>query len=239
MTTCKNCNAEVNFNYCPDCGKPSNLKRIDRHYIMHEIEHVLHLERGILYSVRELLISPGRSVRHFITEDRSRLVKPVIFIIITSLVYSLLNHFFHIEDEYVEFNENQKTTTGLLFNWVQGHYGYANIIMGIFIAFWAKVFFRKYHYNLFEILILLCFVMGMGMLFMAVFAVIEGVAHLNVMSIAGYLVVIYSSWAIGQFFDGKKAGNYIKALASYILGMLSFLLLIVAAGSLIDAVIRH
>lgn len=239
MTTCKNCNAEVNLNYCSNCGRPSNLKRIDKHYITHEIEHVLHLERGILYSVKELLISPGRSVKHFITEDRSRLVKPVIFIIVTSLVYSLLNHFFHIEDEYLEFNEKQQSTTGLIFKWVQEHYGYANIIMGVFIAFWAKVFFRRYGYNLFEILILLCFVMGMGMLFMAVFAVIQGLSHINVMSIAGYMVVIYCSWAIGQFFDGRKASSYIKAFISYLLGMLSFMLVAVAAGSLIDIIIRH
>jgi len=34
--------------------------------------------------------------------------------------------------------------------------------MGIVIAMWSGLFFRKYGYNFYEILILLCFVMGMG-----------------------------------------------------------------------------
>src|SRR6478609_1967830 len=104
---CKNCKAQVASNYCPSCGQPANLKRIDGHYILHEIEHVLHFEKGILYTIRELLVRPGDNVRHFITENRSRLVKPVIFIIVTSLIYTLVSHYFHIDDGYVNFNEKK------------------------------------------------------------------------------------------------------------------------------------
>ena len=92
--TCKNCNTEVNSKFCPDCGQPKSLKRIHGHYIVHEIEHVLHFERGILYTVRELLTKPGESIRKYLSENRSRLIKPVIFIIVTSLIYTLTSHFF-------------------------------------------------------------------------------------------------------------------------------------------------
>ena len=98
---CKNCNAEINSPFCPECGQPETLKRIDRHYIMHEIQHVLHFERGILYTIRELFIRPGENIRKFISENRSRLVKPIIFIIVSSLIYTFINHYFHIEDQYI------------------------------------------------------------------------------------------------------------------------------------------
>ena len=147
-TNCKNCKTEVNFNYCHHCGQPVILKRINGHYIIHEVEHVLHFEKGILYTIRELLIRPGENVKQFISENRSRLVKPIIFIIITSLAYSLINHYFHLEDGYVNYSEQQQSTTGIFFKWVQAYYGYSNIIMGIFIAFWIKLFFRKYNYFL-------------------------------------------------------------------------------------------
>lgn len=239
MTNCKNCNAEINSNYCPNCGQPLSLKRIDGHYITHEIEHVLHFERGILYTIKALLIGPGQNVRHYITENRSRLVKPIIFIIITSLIYTLVNHFFHIEDEYVKFDETKKSATGIIFKWVQEHYGYANIIMGVFIAFWTKIFFRKYGYNFFEIFILLCFVMGMGMLIFAVFAVIQGIIHIALMQIAGQVGIVYCTWAIGQFFDKKKIFNYVKALVSYILGLITFVLLMLGVGTIIDLITKH
>lgn len=239
MTNCGNCKNLINENYCPNCGQPAKLKRIDRHYIIHEIEHILHFEKGILFTIRELLTNPGENVRHFISENRVRLVKPIIFIIITSLIYTLVNHFFHIEEGYVKFDETKQSATGIIFKWVQEHYGYSNIIMGVFIAFWTKIFFKKYDYNFYEILILLCFVMGMGMLIYAVFAILQGLTHFNLMQIAGFIGIAYCTWAIGQFFDKRKAVNYLKAFVSYMLGMLSFMLTGIIIGTIIDLINRH
>ena len=236
---CKNCNTDVTLNYCPQCGQPVKLKQIDGHYLMHEIEHVLHFEKGILYTIRELLVKPGENVRHFLTENRSRLVKPVIFIIVTSLVYTLVNHFFHIEDAYVKFEELKKSTTGSIFDWIQGHYGYANIIMGVFIAIWLKLLFKTYAYNFFEILILLCFIMGMAMLIFAAFALVQGITHFNLMKAGGVVGFAYCIWAIATFFDSKKPVNFIKAVVAYILGLSTFTLTAILVGNVIDLVIRH
>lgn len=236
---CKNCNAEATRNYCPDCGQPVSLKRIDRHYITHEIEHVLHFERGIFYTIRELIIRPGENVKEFLLENRTRLVKPIIFIIVTSLIYSFVNHFFHIEESYVKLEESSTSTVGLIFKWSQDYYGYANIIEGIFIAVWIKIFFRKYGYNFFEILILLCFVTGIGMLIFAVFALVEGLTKINLMQIATIASFAYFAWAIGQFFDKKKPAAYLKAFAAYMLGMITAVLIAVVTGIVIDALIKH
>ncbi|MET4081060.1 hypothetical protein ABIB40_001005 [Pedobacter sp. UYP30] len=236
MTNCGNCNSLISENYCPNCGQPAKLKRINGHYIVHEIEHVLHFERGILYTVKELLLRPGENVRHFISKNRSRLVKPIIFIVVSSLIYTVISHLFHIEDGYVKFEETKKSTTGLIFKWVKNHYGYSNIIMGIFITFWAKLFFKKYAYNFYEILILLCFVMGMLMLFFSVFAIVTEFTHVNLMPIAGVVGIAYCTWALGQFFDGERKSSYVKAFASYVLGMLSFMLSALLLGTLVDLI---
>ncbi|MFK5856745.1 MAG: DUF3667 domain-containing protein [Bacteroidota bacterium] len=236
---CKNCNTEIKQNYCPNCGQATKIKRIDGKYIAYEIGEVFNFERGILFTIKELLIRPGENIRNFISENRRRLVKPIIFIIVTSLIYSLINHFFHIEDGYVKYEETKQSTTGYIFQWVQDHYGYANIIMGIFIAFWTKLFFRKYDYNFFEILILLCFVMGIGMLIYSVFALFQVLTHIDLMQVAGIIGFLYSAWAIGQFFDKSKFLNYVKALFSYLLGFLTFSLTAILIGTLIDLIIKQ
>jgi hypothetical protein len=41
-------------------------QRIDGKYIIHEIEHILHFERGILYTIKELATKPGECVHKFI-----------------------------------------------------------------------------------------------------------------------------------------------------------------------------
>ncbi|GGD50764.1 hypothetical protein GCM10011514_13780 [Emticicia aquatilis] len=235
---CKNCNTEVTLNYCPNCGQPAKLHRIDGHYIQHEMEHILHFERGILFTIRELLLRPGQSIREFIADNRARLVKPIIFIIVTSLIYTLTIHYFHVEDGYVKLNAPEAVFTSKMFKWYQDHYGYGNIMMAVFIAFWIKVFFKKYEYNFFEILILLCFIIGIAMLIYALFALIVGLTKLPLMFIGGILGFIYISWAIGQFFDKTKLINYGKAFLAYILGMITFTILAFLIGFSVDAIMK-
>ena len=233
---CKNCNNEINHNFCSNCGQPSVLKRIDRHYIIHEIEHVLHFDRGILFTIRELFINPGQNIRNYISENRSRLVKPVIFIILSSLIYTLISHSFHIEEEYVKYQGMEKSAFVKILGWFQANYGYMNIMSGTFIAIWLKVFFKKYGYNFFELLIMLCFVLGISMLIFAFFAIIQGVFHIKSLNIAGVIGMIYLTWATGNFFDKKKISNYFKALICYVLGMITFFLFIFAVGITIDVI---
>lgn len=236
---CKTCDQELTSKFCPDCGQPKELKRIDGHYILHEIEHILHFERGILYTIRELITNPGQNIRHYLSKNRSRLVKPVIFIIITSLIYTLISHFFHIEEELINFQVLEKSAIGSILKWMQGNYGYTSILTGIFIAIWLKVFFKKYKYNFYELLIMLCFVQGISMLIFAVFALLQGVSHFKLLSFAGVLGVIYMTWAMGNFFEERKFGNYAKALIAFFLGTITFYITIFAIGISIDIITKH
>lgn len=236
---CKNCNKEINSKFCPECGQPATLKRIDGKYLLHEIEHILHFERGFLYTVRELILKPGHNIRKYLTENRSRLVKPIIFIIITSLIYTFISHFFHIEDRYLNYELVQKSFSGKILHWIQSNYGYASILTGLFIALWLKVFFKKYGYNIFEFLIMLCFVQGISMLVFAVFAFAEGLLHYKLLNIAGAVGLLYLIWAIGNFFDAKKIGNYVKAFMAILLGTITFYIIIFAIGITIDILTKH
>lgn len=236
---CKNCHNEITQNYCPNCGQAANLKRIDRQYIIHEIEHVLHFDRGILHTIKELCINPGQTIRNYLTENRSRLVKPIIFIILTSLIYTLINHFFHIEDEYVKTEGLEKSAVGNIFKWIQGNYGYASILTGAFVAIWLKIFFKKYGYNFYELLIMLCFVQGISMLIFAFFALIEGLFGFKLLAIAGIIGMLYIFWATGNFFEKNKISNYIKALISFILGTIVFYIIVFAIGITIDILTKH
>jgi hypothetical protein len=236
--TCTNCNAEVISKFCPDCGQPKNLKRIDGHYILHEIEHVLHFERGILYTIKELLISPGKSIRKYLAENRSRLIKPIVFIILTSLIYTLISHFFHIEDELVTHNGLGTSKVGTILQWSQNNYGYSSILTGIFIAPWLKLFYKKYDFNYYELIIMLCFIQGISMLFYAVFALIQGITHFNIINFAGILGFGYMSFAIGNFYEPRKFKNYFKAFVSIILGVLTFTIAIVIVGVTFDFILK-
>ncbi len=237
LELCQKCGIEINGNFCSGCGHPKSLKRIDRKYIATEIGSVLNFEKGLLYTIKELTIRPGSTIREFILKDRNRIVKPIIFIIISSLIYTILRQFLNFEDSYIYQDKSIKSTSTAIFGWIQNNYGYGNLIMGIFIAFWTKMLFKKYDYNYYEILILLCFVMGIGMLILAVFGTIEGLTGFKILQFGGMLFLIYSIWAIGQFFNRKKVSSYLKAFLSYFLGMITFTIGILVIGTIIDLII--
>jgi len=238
MEFCEHCQIEHTGKYCSNCGRAHNLKRIDKDYILSEIGSVLNFDKGILYTIRELLIRPGENIRKFLHQDRKRLVKPIIFIIISSLIYTIAQQLLQFEDGYVNAGGFEETTVTYFFQWIQKNYGYANILMAIFIAFWIKVFFRKYDYNFYEILILLCFVMGVGMLIYSVFGILESVTKLKILHFGGIVGFVYVAWAIGNFFDKTKKINYLKGILSYMLGMITFFIGVILLGMSIDFFIK-
>jgi len=212
-----------------------SLRRIDGAYVLSEIVSVLYFDKGILYTIKELLFRPGKNVHTFIHTDRNRLVKPLIFLMICSLIYALAEQFLKFEEGYVQAGGFGDSTVNHIFSWIQGNYGYSNIMMSLFIALWVKLFFKKYDYNIFEIIILLCFVMGIGMLIYTIVGVLESLTDWNVLAIGGIIGFIYTSWAIGQFFDGKKKINYLMSFIAYIMGMVTFYTAAILLGTLIDS----
>jgi hypothetical protein len=219
-----------------DSSNKSNrtIKRIDGHYILEEIQTAFSFERGFLYTVKELTINPGTGVREFLIKDRKRLIKPILFLIFTSFIYTILNNVLLIDDGYIKYLGENETTIFKLFEWTQRNYGYSNIMIAIFIGLWTKLFFIKYDFNIFEILILLCFVMGYAMLIFSFFAILEAIINQNVMQIAGMIGVIYTTWAIGLFYGKRKVINYLKAFFAYILGMITFSSLVILIGIAFD-----
>lgn len=235
---CKNCNAEVTNNYCAECGNPVKIKRIDRKYVINEIEHIIHFDKGILYTVRQLLIKPGESIRCFLTENRKHLIKPILFIVTISIIYSIAISLLHVDDSYIVYDDTMRTTDTLIFKWFQLHYGYLNIILGFFITIWVKILFKNYNFNLYEVLICQCFILGMGMFFLMILAIFQKLTGLNAMRIS-FVVIIYYIWATCQFFDKRKLTNYLKAFVAYFLGILTFLISIISIGKIIDFVMSN
>ena len=233
MNTCKNCNTPLNGSFCPTCGKPASLKRIDGPYIFSEIATFFYAEKGWLYTIRRMLVAPGESVRQYLIEERSRYIKPITFVIITSLIYTLILHFFHFDAQTFQtqmpVKSNPETQTlGLhITNWIIDNSGYAQIIVGFLMAFWLKLFFKKSGYNLFEFFVLMCFLTGISSLLSSVILLIQGAMNVNSIYIELLIIITYNTWAIAQFIDKKKIGNYIKALLAYFMELLTIFVIVI------------
>ncbi|NND07971.1 MAG: DUF3667 domain-containing protein [Saprospiraceae bacterium] len=101
LEQCQKCGKEFSGDFCSECGNPKHLKRIDGSYILSEMVSVLNFDKGIFYTIKELLVRPGENVKKFICNDSNRLVKPIIFVIVCSLIYTIAQQLLKFEDGYV------------------------------------------------------------------------------------------------------------------------------------------
>lgn len=237
MNTCRNCAAEFETKYCPECGTSAQIKRIDRHYVVHELQHgILHFEKGFLFTVKELLTKPGHSIRKFIEGDRAKHYKPIGFLIICSIIYSFVSHYIGKYNTVVTVD---KGYVDKLSQWVIDHYNYSNIIEMFFLALTVKWFFRKKGYNYFENFVLLSYLTGLGMLIGVIFLVIDYLAKTDTLQTVYLpLTIVYTVWAIGQFFNERKWMVYLKALLAYLLGFFMFVLSVNLLGILLNVILK-
>ena len=91
---CKNCEQNFNGNYCSNCGQNSNVRKVDYKYLISEIPNsIFQINRGFLFTLKELFTKPGHSIREFLEGKRKNHFKPIAFIIFTSTLYVLAHYF--------------------------------------------------------------------------------------------------------------------------------------------------
>ena len=77
MIICQNCGTAGDQKYCPGCGQALRAERISMHSLLHEVAHTFwHLEKGFLYTLKELAINPGTTQRKYLSGIRLRYQKP-------------------------------------------------------------------------------------------------------------------------------------------------------------------
>jgi Protein of unknown function (DUF3667) len=243
MTNCTNCNAIIAENYCPNCGQVAVLKRISWYYLQHEFMHLFHLEKGFIYTVKQLVSKPGESIRVFLEQNRNKLMKPIPFLVFTSLIFALAGSFFDptginnsIGKITVQYSNSYASK---ILMWFHAHYAYANIITSLFIALLIKILYRKYNYNYFEILTLLFFIYGINMLFMSILVLFYGIINTLVFKILFSIFYYgYSVFAIAQFFDKSKVLSYVKAFLAFLFGLVLYFIATAFTGVGIDQLLK-
>lgn len=94
---CANCRrpiAGADQQFCPACGQVTPAHRIDWHFLGHELEHsVLHMDRGILYSLKRLMLRPGHLMRDYIEGRRAGQVKPLLLLMMMAAVVVLISRY--------------------------------------------------------------------------------------------------------------------------------------------------
>ncbi|HEX5000959.1 MAG TPA: DUF3667 domain-containing protein [Bacteroidia bacterium] len=97
MYTCPNCGTAFEGHYCPICRQAAPNERITWSYLGHQAMHgFFHVDRGLIHTIRELAIRPGYAIREYLNGKRGYHFNPVLFLVLTSSLASLLFIVFNI-----------------------------------------------------------------------------------------------------------------------------------------------
>lgn len=235
MVHCEKCNAIITGEFCSNCGRKKTLERIDKKHFWEEFFILVGYKSGFLFTIKNLLIRPGKTLNNYLYVDRDSFTKPTTFLVLTTVIHSAISHYLKT-DLYLDQQSiigDGNSTFDVMGKWVQNNYGYATLLMILPIAFWFKILFKKFNYNFFEVLFVICFVVGEGLLLISAQDIITYFFKNSIVNYVFNITFLYTFWALGQFYNGKII-SYFKAFVAYLLGMLSFLVLLV-----IFAVLYH
>ncbi|MBK5719430.1 DUF3667 domain-containing protein [Dysgonomonas sp. Marseille-P4677] len=172
---CKNCNNPVDNNYCGFCGQSAKTGRINLHYFIHEIQHsLLHIDKGILYTTKELLIRPGVTIREYLNGKRVNHFKPFAFVIILGTIYTFVAHFFNLypENEIITFelsnHQEVANINKVIIDWIYSHYSLIMLSLIPFSAIASYIIFRKKGYNYPEHIIIYSYITGIQILLLLI-----------------------------------------------------------------------
>lgn len=88
---CANCGTPAAGAYCHACGQRIEIHRLTLPHLLHEIPHaVFHVDRGILVTIRELALRPGRTINGYLDGRRIRYFNPLSLLMILAGLCALI-----------------------------------------------------------------------------------------------------------------------------------------------------
>lgn len=228
---CKNCHQVFKGHYCNNCGQSAETHKINAHFLWHDIQHgLLHFDKGILYSLKQLFTRPGHSIREFIEGKRVRHFKPLSLVVLLATFYGFLYHYFHIN--YFIDKSSEALHYGNLNEWISTHFYWVTIATIPLYTVGTYIVFKNQGYNFVEFFVLNTFKASQRLfaqiLMFPILFYLNKNNHLHQFSFITYLVgLILIFWTNIQFFNKiSKTKAFLLSIVSHILFLILFCILL-------------
>lgn len=247
MTTiCKNCANSFEGKFCNHCGQAADTPDINFRSVAQELQHtILQIDKGLLYTTRELLLRPGKTIRGYLEGKRVQHIKPFGYIFILSTLYVLLTALTRKSTFLADFlegfysgttDDEAKSDLGLVGEfvlWMSSHYAYASLLIIPVISLASYICFFKTRYNYFQHLVLNSYVAGQRtavflLLLPFTYFITDESTNDFIDTVKVYLGIILTFWTYYQFFNTTRPFmRILLTMLSYIMMLVLILLFII------------
>jgi len=245
-TNCQNCNTALQGKYCSNCGQSSETHKIDVHYLWHDVQHgLLHFDKGILFTTKELFTRPGNSIREFLEGKRVKHFQPISLVLVLAGIYGLLFHFFKINmfENYVVASGSGERVGHIneaiekMSEWIGQHYSILALLQIPIFTIGTYLCFRKSGYSFVEHLIINTFLIGQRLILHIItfplYYISNGTPMLTsvdrIINLIGYALAI---WTLIQLFKNQSKG-ILRTIFSLLIPFL--IIFLILAGCLFYA----
>ncbi len=219
---CLNCDLEINSHYCPNCGQKTSVHQYSmQHFVTHDLVHgILHVDKGILYTIKMLFTAPGHAIREFIQGKRVKVFNFVTLLIIIIGVSHFLSSY-----SSIKMSDIMPDSSGFMKEFENISKKNPKLILLLTIPFYSVItffWFKKAKLNLTEHFVLNSYKTAGELLIMILFTLITtfytNISTLRI--ILGFISLtsyVYTIWFYRQFFSNygySKKSLVIRSIVS-------------------------
>ncbi len=224
MTTkCLNCQQKIDSQFCPHCGQESSTHRFSmKHFFIHVfVNGVFQLDKGFFYTLRELFVRPGHSIREYIEGKRTQHFNYFTFIILTITIGHLVGSVTDVRliDTTLYFSGDSQSW-GRFGEITRENPKLFTMVRIPFLALVSFIVFNRSKQNYTENLILNIYKVC-GEIFLAIFFTLMAILFGDYLSLSAFsnltalVTWAYSIWFYYQYFSVygfSKGGLFIRSL---------------------------
>ncbi|WP_460190107.1 DUF3667 domain-containing protein [Urechidicola sp. KH5] len=234
---CKNCNNKFEGEFCNQCGQSSKVERISWNYLSKSIiDSIFQINYGFLFTVKTLLLSPGKSLNDFFLGKRKKFYKPFAFLLISSSVFLISTKFIGNDtfvDDFVNgfrngVNENLKNSVELkTLDFLTKNQTYVFLIIAPLFSLASFLAFKKNKYNFSEHLILNLYITGEQLLIYSLFSFIKDRNSLLAM-IPLILGIFYNLYVYNRlFYEFSWLNKNLKLILTYLIYLILLIITLI------------
>mgnify|MGYP002385056987 CR=1 FL=1 len=236
-TDCKNCGTAFEGRFCNQCGQSAATHALNGHYLWHDVQHsLLHVDKGLLHTIKELFTRPGHMVREFIAGKRVQHFKPISLVLLLAGAYGFLYHTFHIDlvTDIAPSRSSKVLSDAALNEWMAAHYSLIILALLPVASLASFLAFHKVGYNGVEHFVINAFITAqhvtVRLVFFPLLLLIPTHRFLG-STIPDLIGVILTFWTLNQLFDGLSgAQRFWRSVLYYLLSGVVVMLLAIGIG---------
>lgn len=220
---CKNCGQPGEGKFCSACGEVLKAERINLPFMLHEVINTFtYLERGFLYTFKQLAYHPGIMQRNYLSGLRLKNQKPFPMFVISGTICALALYLIYTPS----FDSTDR-------NFYRNYYVLVQTFMLPFYALTTWLLFKSSKLYYAEILVLIVYMLAFMSLLIIPINIVRFFFNNGVLTLVEAVVLAcYNTWTFLKFFHDKPI--WLIIVKSVFTILINFILFQVVANLVIS-----